>query len=158
MKRKPRFRRNVGDIVAIPLGEGRVAFGWVLEEPLIAFFDYSSDTEHVPSVQQLAQAPIAFRIWVMNHALTEGAWPVLGHVQIPEELATPPLFLKQDRLSGKISVTRTGAEEEDVPKEKGEWIKLERAAVWDPEHVVDRLRDHFDGRPNKWVEAMRVRI
>jgi hypothetical protein len=158
MKRKPRFQRKVGDIVAIPLGEDRVAFGWVLEEPLIAFFDCSSDIKHVPSVQQLVQTPIAFRIWVMNRALAAGTWAVLGHAQVPDELAIPPLFLKQDRFSGKVTVTRTGAEEEAVPKEKEKWITLERAAVWDPDHVVDRLRDHFEGRPNKWVEAMRVRL
>ncbi|WP_448115483.1 hypothetical protein [Mesorhizobium amorphae] len=38
----------------------------------------------------------------------------------------------------------------------GIYIGLECAAVWDPEHVVDRLRDPADGRPNKWVERLAV--
>lgn len=30
--------------------------------------------------------------------------------------------------------------------------------VWSPEHVEDRLRDHFAGRPNKWEESLRRSI
>ena len=153
--KQKRFRRKVGDIVAIPLGEGRVGFGWVLEEPLVAFFDYSTDADHIPAVQVILRAPIAFRILVMNHAFTRGTWPVIGHAQIPDELATSPWFFKKDLISGKVTLTQTGAEE--VPAENNEWEHLECAAVWEPFHVVDRLQDHFAGRPNKWVESMKVR-
>ena len=31
------------------------------------------------------------------------------------------------------------------------------AAVWDPQHVEDRLRDHFAGLPNKWVQSLALR-
>jgi len=34
---------------------------------------------------------------------------------------------------------------------------LERCAVWEPEHVEDRLRDHFAGKPNVWVESLRLK-
>jgi len=34
---------------------------------------------------------------------------------------------------------------------------LERAAVWGPSHVEDRLRDHYAGRKNKWVESLRIK-
>jgi len=34
---------------------------------------------------------------------------------------------------------------------------LEAAAVWEPEHIEDRLRDHFDGKPNKWLESLRIK-
>jgi hypothetical protein len=155
MKRKQRLRRKLGDIVSIPLGEGRVGFGWVLGEPLMAFFDYSNDSDQIPSVEKISQAPLAFRIWVMNHALTEGIWPVIGHAPIPDELATPPWFFKQDPLSRKVSITQTGAEE--MPAENVQCEQLECAAIWEPDHVVDRLRDHFAGRSNKWVESMKIR-
>jgi hypothetical protein len=36
------------------------------------------------------------------------------------------------------------------------YLGLESAVVWDPEHVVDRLRGPADGRPNKWVESLAV--
>lgn len=36
-----RIKRNIGDVVVIPLREGRYGFGIVLEEPLFAFFKHS---------------------------------------------------------------------------------------------------------------------
>ena len=153
MKRKRRVSRKVGDIVAIPLGEGRVGFGWVLEEPLVAFFASSSDEEQLPSVQDILRMPIAFRIWAMNHALTSGDWSVIGHSPISEEMAVRPWFFRQDSLTGKVTRTQTG--NEDVPVGTDELDALECAAVWDPAHVIDRLRDFFAGRPNKWVDSMK---
>jgi len=50
VNRKRRVRRKVGDVVSIPLGDNRVAFGWVLEEPLFAFFDYCVDAVAVPTI------------------------------------------------------------------------------------------------------------
>ena len=39
-----------------------------------------------------------------------------------------------------------------------ECVGLERAAVWEPEHVEDRLRDHFAGRSNRWVESLKPSV
>lgn len=39
---------------------------------------------------------------------------------------------------------------------KEECSGLERSAVWEPEHVEDRLIDHFENRPNKWVESLKI--
>lgn len=34
---------------------------------------------------------------------------------------------------------------------------LERAAVWEPEHVEERLRDLYVGKPNIWVEQLKIK-
>lgn len=154
MSRKRKTRRVVGDVVAIPLGDSeQVGFGVVLEEPLMAFFDVSAKAGAEPSVGEIARYPVAFRIWVMNQPIVDGLWPVLGKVDVPEELAVAPWFFKQDPISGKLTVGRTGSEER-LP-EPGQVDSLERAAVWSAAHVVDRLQDHFAGKPNKWVASMR---
>jgi hypothetical protein len=72
---------------------------------------------------------------------------------VPSELAVAPWFFKQDAISGKVTVGRTGSEER-LP-EPGQIDNLERAAVWSATHIVDRLQDHFAGKPNKWVASMR---
>ncbi len=145
-------RRVIGDVVQIDLGAGRFSFGRVLEEPLVAFYDLESS--HIPSPQEIVQLPIVFRIWVMNFAITEGDWGVVGNVALTDDLLEPPRFFKRDSISGKLSITRTGGGDEVAATQK-ECEGLECAAVWEPEHVVDRLRDHFAGRPNKWVESMK---
>lgn len=59
----------------------------------------------------------------------------------------------QRKLAEIEMALRRGGEE---PASRQELEGLEVAAVWDPEHVEDRLRDHFSGRPNKWVESIRL--
>lgn len=89
----------------------------------------------------------------MRKALTSGRWPRIGRVAVPEELSTPPWFFKQDPISRVLSLTKDGGAE--IPATLQSISGLECAAVWSANHVEDRLRDHFDGRPNQWVESLR---
>jgi hypothetical protein len=134
----------------VDLGGGQIAFAHVLQSPLFAFYDLCAP--NIPQIDKIVAAPIAFKIWVMKHAVTDGIWPVIGHVPILD-MDEAPKFFKRDRITGALSITCTGAEEEKATL--AECLRLECAAVWDPRHVTDRLRDHFAGRPNKWVESMR---
>jgi len=149
-----RQRRREGDIVAIDLGDDTLAFGRVLEEPLLAFYDLRMPTTETPDLQEIVTRPILWRLWVMNHAVTRGRWKVLGSIPLEEPLKREPTFFKQDPISGAVTLYRSQTE---YPSSAEECEQLERAAVWEPEHVEDRLRDHFDGRPNKWVESLRVK-
>ncbi len=91
----------------------------------------------------------------MDRAVTRGEWPVIGHVPLTSDEREPPTFFKQDALSKQCSLYLPGGRE--VPTTPAECAHLERAAVWEPRHVVDRLNDHYAGRRNKWFESLRVR-
>lgn len=151
---KKRQKRTVGDLVQIQRPSGGVAFGYVLEQPLVAFFDH--DATSVPDdPSQLLGEKIAFALWVMDSAVTSGRWKVLGNFPATDALRQlKPWFFKLDPISKKLSRTQDGSRE--VAAQPGECRELERAAVWDPEHVEERLDDHFAGRPNKWVESLRL--
>lgn len=149
-----RVKRRVGDIVSIDLGDGRHGFGVVLNAPLIGYFDYSSNRA-APPVADIVSSPIAFRVCTMNHAITRGTWPVIGRVDVPEAAAALPWFFKEDPFTGELTKTRDG--DEELPVTEQEAMQMERAAVWDPVHVVGRLRDHFAGVPNKSFEALKPR-
>lgn len=153
-RKKRRQRRNVGDVCKIDLGDGYFAFGRVLEEPLMAFYDLRA--AEVPRLEDIVAAPIAFKIWVMNYAITAGDWPILGNVPLSPDLEEKPAFFKIDPITGQLGITYEGAGDER-PATFEECASLECAAVWEPEHVVDRLIDYFAGRPNRWVESMRPR-
>ncbi|MBK8252952.1 MAG: immunity 26/phosphotriesterase HocA family protein [Polyangiaceae bacterium] len=155
-KKTRRGRWRVGDVVAIPLGEsGVVGFGLVLKAPLMAFFDASVPTGREPSAEQILRYPVAFKICVMRKPLVSGEWPRLGTVDVPEKLLEEPWFFMQDALNGKITITKTGAEQ--LPAEPGQVDNLERAAVWSACHVVNRLQEHFAGRPNRWIGSALVK-
>ena len=154
MNKKKRVRRRVGDVVSIDLGRGRHGFAVVLEDPLFGYFDYSADKPDPPLAEIVAR-PIAFKVWTMGHDVVRGLWPVIGKTDIPAVTAEHPWFFKEDPLTGKLSKTRDGAEELPVTEEEAS--SMERAAVWEPIHIVERLRDHFAGVPNKWAESLKPR-
>ncbi len=152
--KQSRQKRRVGDIFKIDLGDGSWAYGRVLKEPLVAIYDLKTSKE-VP-LQTIISSPVAFKVWVMNSAITKGIWPVIGNAPLTPDLEVQPPFFKRDPLSGALSITYVGGGDE-IPASLEDCANLENAAVWSAEHIVDRLNDHFAGRPNKWVELLKPR-
>ena len=150
-KRKRKIPRKPGDVVKIGLGHRKFAFGRVLKST-IAFYDLRTSTEI--AVEEIIAKPILFNIWVMDHAITNGDWPIVGNAPLDKELMVEPLFFKKDEISKALTLYRDSTGEE-VPATRKDCEGLECAAVWEPEHVVERLNDHFGGRSNYWVESMR---
>ena len=140
-----------GDILKIPLADAKFAFARVLKYPLVAFYDLRS--EGIPNIDSIIASSVAFKIWVMKYAVTNGEWLVIGNRPLTPELEEPSLFFKRDAIFGALSIyLGAGAEK---PATIDECKGLECAAGWDPVHIIDRLNDHFAGRPNKWVELMK---
>ena len=101
--------------------------------------------------------PIIVRIDVMDYAFSSGRWPVVGNLPVEGDRG-PEVFFKQDAISGDLSLYSEDASTGEVFSRRASFEEvegLERAAVWDPDHVEDRLRDHIAGVPNKWVESLR---
>lgn len=142
---------NPGDILEIPLGDGHRTFARILKNPLVAFYDIK--TEQNPPIDFIISKPIAFKVWVMNHAVTNGIWPIIGTKPLTPDLEKYPTFFKRDPISGKLSIYNEGGREKPATFE--ECSGLECAAVWDAKHLIDRLNDHFSKKPNKWVESMK---
>ncbi|MDX3263940.1 Imm26 family immunity protein [Streptomyces sp. MI02-2A] len=159
---RARASRAPGRVVRINLGEGRCAFGRQLTGVCVEFYELVGQPGAPVELIKIVAAPVAFKIWVMDAAFRRrSVWELLDVVPLThEEQTVVHLFGKQDPLSGDITVYHedpvTGASSE-TPATLEECQKLERAAVWSPQHIEDRLRDHFDGRPNKWVESLRLK-
>ena len=152
-------RLRGGLIVKVPLGTQSVAYGLTLKEPLIAFFEKEFPESSRPKPNEILDLPVLFILMVMNYAVTSGRWPIIYKVKIPQSLAKVPAFFKKDSRIGNLSIYQEVPELAPLyerPASHAECIGLERAAVWDPEHVEDRLRDRFAGRPNRWVEALKL--
>jgi len=150
-KRKQKVVR--GSIAQTELGDRTFAFGQVLKPPLIAFLDLRADSA-LP-IEEIAGCKVVFSVWVMKYAVADGDWPVIGRADVPGNRDERPAFFKKDRISGSLSITYTGEEEAPATLEGIRDLECAAVWVWDPEHVVDRLNDHFAGKPNKWVESMR---
>lgn len=144
-------QRVPGDVLKIKLDDGSYCFARVLHEPYIAFYGLNIEDADIDTI---LSSEIIFKIAVMNKAITTGRWKKYGHRPLDESLEMPIRFFRQDTISKKLYIYVNGNE---APATASECTGLERAAVWDPEHVEDRLRDHFAETPNKWVESLRLK-
>ena len=92
----------------------------------------------------------------MDHAVTSGRWIIVGNVPLDDTLLNPLLFFVQDIMrKDRFSIYEKGGKIRPATKE--ECVGLERAAVWEPSHVEDRLRDNYAGHKNKWVESLKIK-
>jgi hypothetical protein len=114
---------------------------------------------HVPDTQELSIAafdtvPILFFVAVMDHAVKKGRWKIIGNIS-PDLLSVeaPPKFIHDPLDRTRFSIYQNGQIRRAT---REECAGLERSAVWEPEHVEDRIRDHYAGRPNRWLESMKI--
>jgi hypothetical protein len=141
-----------GAIVHIPLGDGSHSYAQMLDDPEYGFFDLRSTVE-VP-VEEIVSHAVIFRLWVMRYAHSQGRWLKVGEAELPTSLRVPVLRFNQDPIDpNQIRLTYDGCNGPHA--ELSDCKGLECAAVWDPDHVEDRLRDYFSGLPNKWALSLR---
>jgi hypothetical protein len=91
----------------------------------------------------------------MNYAAKSDKWEIIGNFPIDQSLAIPPKFFKQDVISKKFYIYNDA---QDIPATKEECVGLERAAVWEPEHVENRLRNYFAGIPDPMTERLKCPV
>ena len=151
-----RIRRREGDILKVDLGDGRHSYAQVSGDPLVVFFDGAFADDVL--LDQVPQLPVLFRIWVPDDSIKKGLWPVVGNQPLSDENAAERFFYKQDDLTGALSLYHSSfaATGWERPASATECEGLECDAVSDPEHVEDRLTDHYDGRENQWVKSLRI--
>lgn len=147
-----RKQRRVGDVVEIDLCDGFRAYARVLDEGSFAVYDCRTETEF--PLDDILRLPVLFEVAVMRWAVTKGRWKVIGTAPIESAHSVPaPKFIEDQLNKGHFEIYEHG---KIRPASRAECIGLECMAVWDPEHVEDRIRDHFAGRTNKWVESLKM--
>ncbi|MFH9083693.1 hypothetical protein [Streptomyces sp. NPDC017673] len=139
----------------MPLPDGRGAYGVMLTtRPYMAFYE---DTAVV------ADKPISFEkgplfiVAVHASAYSTGRWgPIVGRV-LKGSLPSAPAFFRQNvlNLADCVVVDAGGLETKVAPEA---CVGLERSAVWSAEHIESRIADQYAGRPNVFVESMKVKL
>jgi hypothetical protein len=145
-------KRRLGDFVKVPLGDGSHAYGRVLSDAFFAFYDLRT-SEELP-IEEIATRPVLFYAAVMDYAVKRGRWVVVGNLPLPPNLLyAPPRFIQDPLRKDSFAIYEKG---EIQAATKQECLGLERAAVWNPEHVEERIRDHYAGNRNKWLDSLRM--
>ena len=150
-----RQKWKYGGVVKIGLGDGVHSYGQMLHEPEYAFFSIRT-TDDI-AAEDVVRYKLMFRLWVMRCAHSTGRWLKIGDAPVAPTLQQPVLRFNQDPLKPEhIRLTYDGCEGPLGTIKDCE--NLECAAVWAPEHVEDRIRDHFAGVPNKWLLCFRPKV
>ncbi|MFG6456563.1 Imm26 family immunity protein [Roseateles sp. BYS96W] len=146
-------QRVVGAVLAVPLGDETTCYAITLHEADFAFFEARTSDASPPD--DLLERPAPFRVAVHKSAWSNGRWLRVAKVELPEQFRrSEPKFMQDALNPGQFQIYVGG---EIRPASRAECEGLERAAVWDPEHVESRLRDHYAGVPNQWLESLRLK-
>lgn len=138
-----------GNFVRIPLEGGMFGFGRVLRGA-VGFYDLRA--AETPPLEEIAARPMLFKVWVMKYAIGRKYWQVVGNLPLTPELLIPWTFYGFDTISGEFWLYHQETAPLQIPATIDEVRGFESAGVWDPEHIEQRLNDHFAGRENIWAK------
>jgi len=148
-------RRKEGAFIEIELENGKYSYGRILQHASYAFYDIYSDRK-ISDVSAIQKGNVIFIIAVYKYAITKNRWKIIGIEELETKYRLLPNKFMQDIIDPSLFSIYNPNTGEMIPATKEECFGLERSAVWEPEHVEDRLIDHFENRPNKWVESLKI--
>lgn len=144
-----------GAIVKIPYDAEHHTYGRLLFNPYIAVYDCRTNSDEF-SMEEIVSKETIFTVAVHIDAVKRGRWLKIGHIPLkPNELEIPERYIQDIGNSERFRIINFMGEIRESSRE--ECKNLERAAVWAPEHIENRILDHYEGRPNKWVESLKMK-
>jgi hypothetical protein len=145
---RKRWRR--GAVIRKRLGRAH-HYARLLEFPWVAFYR-ATTARASDDLVAIVASDVRFTIAAHKDLLANTEWDVIGTVALDGALRPPRAQAIWDDAEHCHIIDDAG---EMRPATPAECADLEPAAVWEPEHISDRLRDALAGRPNKWLEQLR---
>lgn len=142
---------QAGNVIRKTLGN-QTYYGRLLEFPWATFYDYRTD-QPVDDLDQITSRPVLFTLAAHKDLIAKGYWETIGRRPLEPSLGPPAAQRMVDVLdSNHYRIIDDEGNIREATREETEG--LEPAAVWEPEHIADRLEDHYAGRPNRWLKDM----
>ncbi len=135
-----RKKHKVGDIVAIPLPNGKYAFGKLHNDSSIGV--YSVIAKSIPSIEEIEKHPIVMYSGVFDTDIVNGEWEIIGNkIFESEDKSWPPAQYIQDIINQEEY--RIYYRGEMKPANKEEIAGLEEQAMRKPEQLVQEISKRF---------------
>ncbi len=150
-----RQRRVVGAFLKIKLPNGQHCYGRILDKANYAFYDFFTENDNA-DLEQIAKKKVLFIVAVYDDAVTSGRWLKIGKSPLEPDLQVLPLKFIQDKLNPDNFELYDPNKGTAKKASRQDCINLERAAVWEPDHVEDRIVDYLNNKYNIWVERMKA--
>lgn len=140
-----------GDYIEIPISVGKFAYGRVAKGKNLAVYDVLSNIRL--SIDKISKLPVLFRVEVHNSALDSGKWMVIGNARLSGELAEYS-FYRHIPVGSEIAYLYSSETGESIASTKEATDKYEIFAVWEANHVEDRIISHFMGERCVWLDTL----
>lgn len=149
---------QAGVLFRIVTKGGHVGYGRKLQDSYAEFFNLRvAEGDPDPTPSELFASGVAFRIAIADVVGYE--WPVIGMAELDaSEINRTFLFVKQDPINGRVSIYWRKPIDRSIGERRAtleECAGLETAALWQREHVEQRLIDSWAGVPNATTESLR---
>jgi hypothetical protein len=144
-------RITVGSILEINIENNYYVYAQILGKASYAFFDHKV-IEKLKDYSVLLDKPVLFITSVYNDVVTQGHWLKVSNLELREDLKKQPMQFIQDALHPdrfEFYDPNTG---ESKPATKQQIKGLERASVWEANHIEDRIRDYYNNVPCIWLQ------
>ncbi len=151
MKKNQRWTE--GTIVRINLPDGSYSYAQLMPNYLVGFYEYNSKLKDF-DLAEVASKPFLFFSTVYADAVTSGKWEKVAKIRdkFPVELM-PMQFIQDGINTADFSLYNTYSGE-ILRSTKEQCRGLERAAVWEANHIEERLLDFFNGVSNQLSEKL----
>jgi Immunity protein 26 len=129
-----RRRLRAGDVFQIPLPDGRYAYGRLYDDASVGIYRLITESPLHPPI---GSRDFLFTVGLYRDILENGRWEIIGRDPFaPDESRWPPPYFVRDLISGQYQIYHRGLFR---PAEFGDIEGLEEAAVYDSDHIVDRI-------------------
>lgn len=137
MKKRQRKTR-LGDIIAIPLGDGHYGYGRVYRDASIGIFDMVS--QEIKTLDDVMAHSIVFWNGFFETEVRNGNWLIIGCVVFRdnEDPWAPPQYIEDVLSPGKYQIYHRGKLRSAT---KAEVNGLEPQAIVGPQILVQRIRE-----------------
>ncbi len=136
-KRRKKQVYQDGDFFAIPLPNGRYAFGRVLDSANNTYGFYNIISNKIEPISKLKQIPYVFVLLCADDGITSWQWKIIGNIKLAEGEYEEPSFWVRDALDEtKAQIYSKG----QFRKATLDEVKhLEVFKIWTPELVEERI-------------------
>lgn len=151
-----RQRWKPGAIVEIPVAVDLWAYAQLGEQPIAAVLQGVFATR--PPLEWIFGQPISFKCWIQSDAVAKGYWIKVGQTSVRPDVLAEEYRFKQDRITGELALYHSDFAQNgwERPALLSECIGLECAAIWDTDHVEDRILAQYEGTECRWVKSMAI--
>lgn len=138
-KRRKKQVYQDGDFFAIPLPDGKYAFGRILDSANYIYGFYNIISEKIEPISKLKQIPYMFIIICSDDGITSWRWKIIGHEKLAKGEYIEPDFWVRDALDETKAQIYSKGKFRDVKAEEAKHLEIFK--IWTPEQVEKRILD-----------------